>query len=276
MCVGNRGVTRESLSGLAGSLSLSKQGGRHWWGRARLNTTTPGYEVSDLGFQRRADRFDKDVIVEYNESRPRGIFRRHSAYIQGVNEHNYGGDNISNRIFAGTNGQLMNYWSVNTGLQWAPPGTVDDRLTRGGPVADRPGFASFNVNVNSDPRNRIVGNIGSNLQDGRAGNAREIWSGLTLKPAPHWDLSLSPSFSSSNSHAQYLLRLEDPAATSTFGQRYVFAEIDQKVFAVNTRVNYTFTPGLSLQIFMQPFIASGEPRPPRASRKSGPLPPESE
>lgn len=35
------------------------------------------------------------------------------------------------------------------------------------------------------------------------------------------------------------------------------------VFSVNTRVNYTFTPGLSLQVFMQPFPATGDYGPPK-------------
>ncbi len=255
--------TRESLSGMAGSLSLSKQFDRHWWSRARVNTTTPGYEVSDLGFQRRADRIDKELVVEYTESRPRLGLRRHSAYFQALVEHNYGGDNISNRIFTGAFGQFMNYWSMNVNLQTSLAGTVDDKLTRGGPAAYRPGFRAVNFNISADPRNRIVGNIGAFVQRGGAGNASEIFSGLTIKPAPHWDVSLSPSFSKQFSDAQYLLRLEDAAATSTFGQRYVFAGLDQNVFAMTTRVNYTFTPGLSLQVYMQPFIAAGDYGPPK-------------
>ena len=92
---------------------------------------------------------------------------------------------------------------------------------------------------------------------------------IELKPAPHWDVSLEPSFSRSNAAAQYLLRLEDPAATNTYGQRYVFARLDQNTFAVDTRVNYTFTPGLSLQVFMQPFVASGNFGPPKEFARPG-------
>ncbi|HEU4748852.1 MAG TPA: DUF5916 domain-containing protein, partial [Gemmatimonadaceae bacterium] len=261
--------TRESLTGAAGSLSLAKQVNRNWWGRARVNTTTPGYEVSDLGFQRRADRIDKEVVVEWSESRPSGIFRRRSAYFNGLNEHNYGWENISNRLFAGANATFMNYWSADFNLQTSLAGTVDDRLTRGGPAADRPGFSSFNFEIESDPRTRAVFEIGAFVQRGRAENAAGIFSEFELKPAPHWDVSLEPSFSRSNSAAQYLLRLEDPAATNTFGQRYVFAQLDQTVLAIDTRVNYTFTPGLSLQVFMQPFIATGDYGPPKEFARPG-------
>lgn len=261
--------TLTSLTGFAGSLSLAKQMNRHWWGRARFNTMTPDYEVSDLGFQRRADRMDKEVMVEWVESRPRGIFRQQQAYTQVLVEHNYGGENISNRIFAGAFGQFRSYWSASFNVQTSFAGTVDDRLTRGGPAADRPGFSSFSFEIESDPRARTVFEIGAFVQGGRAGDVAEIFSEFTLKPAPHWDVSLEPSFSRSNSAAQYLLRLEDPAATNTYGARYVFAEVEQNVFSVNTRVNYTFTPGLSLQIFMQPFLAAGDYGPPKEFARPG-------
>ncbi|HLA13750.1 MAG TPA: DUF5916 domain-containing protein, partial [Gemmatimonadaceae bacterium] len=261
--------TRESLSGLAGSLSLAKRFNRNWWGRTRVNTMTPGYEVSDLGFQRRADRVDKEVIVEWGESRPRGIFRRRGAYFNGLSEHNYDWENISNRIFGGAYAQFMNYWSADVNLQTSLAGTVDDRLTRGGPAAYRPGFSSFSFEIESDERSRTVYEIGAFVQRGRAGDVAQIFSEFTFKPAPHWDVSLEPSFSRSNSAAQYLLRLEDPAATNTYGQRYVFARLDQNVFAVDTRVNYTFTPGLSLQVFMQPFIAAGNYGPPKEFARPG-------
>jgi hypothetical protein len=50
----------------------------------------------------------------------------------------------------------------------------------------------------------------------------------------------------------------DPLATDTYGSRYVFATLDQRQFALVTRVDWTFTPTLSLQLFAQPLIASAD------------------
>ncbi|MDQ3697242.1 MAG: carbohydrate binding family 9 domain-containing protein [Gemmatimonadota bacterium] len=255
-------TTRTSLTGFAGSLSIAKQAGRHWHGNARVNTMSPGYEVSDLGFQRRADRLDLETMISFNETRPRGMVRRHSAYLIGLVEHNYGKENVSNRIFSGVFGQFMNYWRVNTNFQWSLAGTVDDRLTRGGPAARRPGNVSGFVSVSSDPRSRLVGSLGTSVQSGGGGHSFDVFPSLSIRPAPHWEVSLSPSYSRSSSRAQYLQRVSDTAATRTFGSRYVFAELDQSVFSLNTRVNFTFTPALSLQVFAQPFIASGDYGPP--------------
>jgi hypothetical protein len=59
------------------------------------------------------------------------------------------------------------------------------------------------------------------------------------------------------SEAQFLGRVPDPAATRTYGARYVFASVEQTTVSIDTRVNYTFSPTLSLQVFAQPFVASG-------------------
>jgi hypothetical protein len=44
----------------------------------------------------------------------------------------------------------------------------------------------------------------------------------------------------------------------TFGNRYLFADLDQKQFSVETRINWTFSPNVSLQIFAQPLLSSGD------------------
>ena len=42
----------------------------------------------------------------------------------------------------------------------------------------------------------------------------------------------------------------------TSGQRYVFADLDQKSFSMVTRLNVTFTPYLSLQLYAQPLLSA--------------------
>jgi hypothetical protein len=46
--------------------------------------------------------------------------------------------------------------------------------------------------------------------------------------------------------------------TSTYGTRYVFGRIDQKMISSEVRLNWIFTPKLSLQLYLQPFIAVGK------------------
>jgi hypothetical protein len=56
---------------------------------------------------------------------------------------------------------------------------------------------------------------------------------------------------------QYLTAVSDPLATSTFGSRWVFGDIDQSELSLETRAEWTFSPTLTLQLWAQPFVASG-------------------
>ena len=58
--------------------------------------------------------------------------------------------------------------------------------------------------------------------------------------------------------AQYVTQVTDPLAADTYGARYVFATLDQHQLALVTRVDWTFTPGLSLQLFAQPLLAAAD------------------
>ncbi len=77
------------------------------------------------------------------------------------------------------------------------------------------------------------------------------------KPRPNFDLSLGPNFGFEKSEVQWVTRIADPLMTPTYGTRYVFGRIEQKVLGADIRVDWTFTPKLTLQAYLQPFIAVG-------------------
>jgi hypothetical protein len=51
--------------------------------------------------------------------------------------------------------------------------------------------------------------------------------------------------------------VRDPSLTAFDGTRYVFAFIRTKTVSFDTRVNWTLKPDLTLQLYAQPFFASG-------------------
>jgi hypothetical protein len=78
------------------------------------------------------------------------------------------------------------------------------------------------------------------------------------KPKSNLLVSAGPFVNFDHSDAQYVTTVPDPSATRTFGNYYVFAELDQKTVGVDLRVNWTFTPNLSLETYVQPYISSGQ------------------
>ncbi|HEX6574040.1 MAG TPA: DUF5916 domain-containing protein, partial [Gemmatimonadaceae bacterium] len=172
---------------------------------------------------------------------------------------NYAWDPISSRLFLNSFVQFLNYWSANANFSWGLPGTIDDRLTRGGPRASRPAYFYVNTGISSDPRKTVVLELGQFYQWGPGESSNNQWfGGVLYKPRPSLELQVGPSVSWDKSEAQFLGRVADPAATRTYGARYIFANVDQTTISLDTRVNYTFSPTLSLQIFAQPFVASGD------------------
>ena len=81
---------------------------------------------------------------------------------------------------------------------------------------------------------------------------------LRWKPRSNFSLSFGPSYSYRKSETQWVRRVDDPLMAETYGARYVFGRIDQRTLASEIRLNWIFTPRLSLQAYLQPFIAVGQ------------------
>ena len=86
---------------------------------------------------------------------------------------------------------------------------------------------------------------------------RNFYIGLNLRAGEHFDTEIGPSFSQSHATAQYLTSVADPTATGTFGRRYVFADLKQSTLEIDARFNITLTPRLTIEIFAQPLLGSG-------------------
>lgn len=84
------------------------------------------------------------------------------------------------------------------------------------------------------------------------------WSpSVTLKPTSNVSVSLGPTFYSIRGGVQYVTDVVDLTATAFGGTRYVFADLTQHMVSLDTRLNVTFSPRLTLELFAQPFDASG-------------------
>jgi hypothetical protein len=154
---------------------------------------------------------------------------------------------------------LPNYWFYNT-FYINHAVVLDDRATRGGAVVERPGYHFVQLFVGSDNRKNVV--LFTNLDYGRSigdrGYNYDIYETLNIKPRSNISISLGPSFSYSDGVQQYVTTVDDPFATTFYGKRYVFSDRIQRTLAMDTRLDVTFTPNLTLQLYAQPFIASGE------------------
>ena len=122
-----------------------------------------------------------------------------------------------------------------------------------------PSSWSSDLSFGSDERKALSFSVDASLYEADDESySRSGGISVTARPSSNIRVSVSPNFSRSREVNQYLTAVPDPAATGTYGTRYVFAEIDQRSFELATRVDWTLSSRLSFQLYMQPFIAAGD------------------
>jgi hypothetical protein len=80
---------------------------------------------------------------------------------------------------------------------------------------------------------------------------------MFVRPSERLRLSTGPYYYRSNDVAQFVDDIADPLATSTFGRRYIFAGLRQTQFSMTTRADLSFSPNVSLQLYVEPFFGVG-------------------
>jgi hypothetical protein len=92
----------------------------------------------------------------------------------------------------------------------------------------------------------------------RAGTSYlQTYPAVEWKPNAAVSLKIGPGWERLHEDAQYVTTTADPLATETFGRRYVFGTLDQTTVSASLRLNWTFSPRLSLETYAQPYISSG-------------------
>ena len=248
-----------SLGGYYAMMDVAKQAGA-LGAKLAVAAMSPGYEVNDLGFQSASDRLIVDTNFSWNHPDPGRILRQWDVRWSPDAVWNYSGDRVWTEVNGNFNMQFLNYWGLGGRLAYNPR-HADDRLTRGGPIAGTPTRLAGSVNVRSDGRRETVGRLSYQW----AVESEDSWNrsvsfDLTLNPSERLTLQFGPSLSRGHTSAQYVSSVADPLATQTFGRRYIFGGLDQTTFSIETRVNVTFTPNLSLQVYIEPFISTGDYR----------------
>jgi hypothetical protein len=247
--------TRRSLSGRLASLAFQKTG--KWFGSATVQEATPGFEINDVGFHGRVDYVALSTLYGYQSSQAGKHVRQRSIFAYQNSTWNHGGNSILQSLNAATNFTFNNFWFLG-GRAGVQPDRYNDRLLRGGPLALQPRGWNANVSVNTDTRKPIWFNpFLSYNRDASGANSTFASLYADSRPTTSVHVTFGPSLGIGNGTSQYVRGVSDALATSTYGSRYVFADLHQTTLSLDTRVEWTLTPQLSLQTYVQPFVSAG-------------------
>jgi hypothetical protein len=246
--------TRTSLTGAAGLLRLQKIGGGNWRASVVGTARTPGLEVNDAGFQRLADAVSVLADAEYVRSSPGSVFRNWVAGLQGGTGWTFGGEqNLEYYGFYGSF-QLQNLWSGDGGMVRLP-GVLSPTTLRGGPALRTPDRVLALLNFSSDARRTVHLGLSGSVQveqetDGYTWNVSPV---IAARPSTRAELSLAPLVERNRSSWQYLATRRVSGET-----RYVGGKLEQTSLALTARLEYAFSPELTLQLYARPFVSAGE------------------
>ncbi len=247
-----------SLSGNAERLSVSKFGGGITRFQSVLQRFSPGFESNDLGFQSRADEQMFRNWFSLNYQKPSKIYQR--AFFNFNSMQKWTAEGLPTTVGLNSN------WHVQfKNFMWGHLGinandfltTYNDRVSRGGPALRNSTGIDLWTGVASDSRKPYTAELFGGGYRNDVGRTHGWW----INPSGNISLgsqlsaSLGINYSSDLNDSQWRANFGISGADTT---HYTFAKLDQKTLSLTSRINYTATPTLSLQVYAAPFISTGK------------------
>ena len=251
---------RRNLYGYGLYARLAKETGNWLW-ETTQNWRSPGFEANDLGVLSRAD-YKWMLANVFRQWTTPGSWYRNAYAIAGAQQQvNYDGDRNDMDYHLWGQVTFKNYMNASS-FVLLHPSTYDERSTRGGPTVIHYGYNMWSTDFGTDSRKRVVARATFQYirpVDNTEGGRIAYFPSFTIKPSSRLLLNFSPSLDIDNTAQQYVDVVDDPTVPAGFaGRRYIFGRLAQRTFSMDTRVNMTFTPNLTLEMFAQPFLASGK------------------
>jgi len=242
---------RTRLSGYAARLSFGKVGGLWKW-TSTTSALSPGFDVNDLGFQRRADLISQWLHLGYDRYTPRGAFRSWGVSTNSFWRWSFGRE--PERRDLGLDGylQLLDYSSASFGVTRSLPALSTDAL-RGGPALFVPGRTSAWFSWSGDPRQPLSLHLfgSGSVQDQSGGGDLGGRASIVIRPSPAAEISVGPYLSRTTNRAQFV------GERSLRGHpRFIVARLDNPSVGLAARIDYTFSPVASLEWYLAPFVGA--------------------
>ena len=228
---------------------------KYWSTYTHLDHFGRDFRINDIGFLRaRVNRTELDASGTLEQPDPWTIFRSMLINVGGGSMWTVDGLRIGG--YANVNGNLKfkNYWEVNGGTS-VNPQAFDDLDTRGGPPILRPAGRFYYVNVSSDSRKSWRVNFGANRgADVVGGHGNFGYTNVSVQPLERLQASVALAYAHGRDSAQWIQNRDTNRDGIT---DFVYGTLRRNVVDITLRSTYAFSPDLSLQAYLQPFVAAG-------------------
>lgn len=259
--------TQRTLEGAQFQASINKIAGRHWLWGANVMIESPEFDPLDFGRLNYSGDVTGGPRLTYRNTRPGRVFRNYS-FQTGLNTYFYFDTDLGVRKTINTNNTLtwVNFWQTVANGSYFLRGN-DTQQTRGGPAMGTPRGWSFTTTQRNNSAATTFWSVTEVVRGNEFGERSYETSGsVSARPSPSLQFSVTPTYLNETGGSgnifsgpigrQYLTTIADAAAVNTYNNRYVFGLLDRTTLSTQFRVNYTFKPDLTLDVYAEPFVAT--------------------
>lgn len=246
------GGTRTDFGGVT-NLNITR---KHWSMFTHFNRFGRDFRVNDLGFLR--TRINSNSVnggFNLHQPDPGKVFRRISLFTHVGQSWNHDGLVFGRFLGTGVSLQFLNFWSIDMfagrGLR-----VLDDLDTRGGPPIVRPADFGADLFVNSDSRKTwrlSLGGGGGRTEEG-GWNVR-VGPSLRLQPSTRIQTTIGANYNAGRDIAQWITNRDTDGDGIV---DHVYGTLRRDVVDVTLRSSLALHRDLSLQVYLQPFVAAGD------------------
>jgi Domain of unknown function (DUF5916)/Carbohydrate family 9 binding domain-like len=249
--------SRTSLPGDAEEIRFGKVSGNRLKFQTSYSRRSPGFEINDLGFLLQADQQSWANWAGLRFNNPNQVFQSLNWNFNWWQMWSTAG--LATERAANTNAhiQLNSRWWIHAGGTYGQLGrTFCDRCARGGPALRQDPILAPWMGLEGDQRKKLVPFMWINYSRYDGGRSRRINLNpeLDYKLSSRFSTSLSLDWTRNRNDSQFFDRFTDSLSGT---EHFTFAHLEQTTVGLTWRLDYTFTPTTSLQLYAQPFISKG-------------------
>lgn len=255
-------VVEPNQLGFGAFAQLIKQSG-NFVGDLNLELADRSLDYNDLGYAERSNLIGWSTNLEYRLPRvwPLIESKLHLDYLAARNTR---GIDVGTGYYLGTTGKFSNLWEYALYLGYLPR-RFDDREVGNGLALERAPAVSLELVLTSDPSRPVSFGFNTISQWIQTGANFSGSVDLALRPAPALSLELRPTLSYTLGEPRFGLEGDAPG-------QYIFGKLRATSAGLTLRASYAFLPRLTLQMYGQLFLASGDYSSLSELRGNGPRP----
>jgi uncharacterized protein DUF5916/cellulose/xylan binding protein with CBM9 domain len=248
----NKDFDTNTLTGWGSRWWLNKQDGDFMLNSA-VGAISPGFDNNDLGFLNGADIINAHTLVGWQWQKPKGWRQYMNLMGALATSWDFGGNSTMKGYWNGWNLEQRNHWSWNA-TQFLQAPAFSSRATRGGPVMATKANQSWSFYFDTNGSKPWFWSIGYYpYYSANGSRSHEIDPFFQWRPKPSLTLGAGPSLYQGHTDAQFFTNVDPDSALAT-GSR--FAQLEQTLVSMNFRVDYSATPNLSFQVYLQPLVST--------------------